>query len=60
MHKQIPFFLGPLQITASSGLLSRKPIDMTDRFSSTYCNIHIHIQYIYAKCTFFGELNIKN
>jgi len=30
--------LGPLQITASSGLLSRKPMDMTARLSSTYCN----------------------
>jgi len=31
-----PFFLGPLQITASSGLLSRKPMDMTAKLSSTY------------------------
>lgn len=32
----VPFFFGPLQITASSGEARRKPIDMTARFSSTY------------------------
>lgn len=31
-HK--PFFLGPLQMTASSGLLSKKPTDITPRLSS--------------------------
>lgn len=30
-----PFFFGPLQMTASSGLLSRKPTDITPRLSST-------------------------
>ena len=33
----LPFFLGPRQITASSGLASKKPTDMTPRLSSTYC-----------------------
>lgn len=37
-----PFFFGPLQITASSGLLRRKPIDITAKLSSTYCNKHAH------------------
>lgn len=32
----LPFFLGPLQITASLGLLSKNPTDITPRLSSTY------------------------
>lgn len=32
----VPFFFGPLQMTASSGLLSKNPTDMTLKFSSTY------------------------
>jgi len=32
-------FLGPRQITASSGLGSKNPTDITPMFSSTYCNI---------------------
>ena len=31
-----PFLRGPRQITASSGLGSRNPMDMTARLSSTY------------------------
>lgn len=33
----LPFFFGPLHITASSGEDSRKPIDITQRLSWTYC-----------------------
>ena len=29
-----PFFFGPLQMTASSGLLSKKPTDITPKLSS--------------------------
>lgn len=47
----IPFFLGPLQITASSGLLSRKPIDMTDKLSSTYCRGHRHQDTWFIQCS---------
>lgn len=32
----LPFFLGPLQMTASLGLLSKNPTDITPRLSSTY------------------------
>lgn len=32
-----PFFFGPLQMTASSGLLSKKPTDITPRLSSRNC-----------------------
>lgn len=31
----LPFFLGPRQITASSGLFNKKPTDITTKFSST-------------------------
>lgn len=34
--KAVPFFFGPLQMMASSGLLSRKPTDITAKLSSTY------------------------
>lgn len=42
-----PFFLGPLQITASSGLLRRKPMDITARLSSTYYNKHTEQKLIH-------------
>ena len=32
----VPFFLGPLQITASEALFKRKPIDINDKLSSMY------------------------
>ena len=35
-----PFFRGPRQITASSGSGSRKPMDITARFSVTYTGCH--------------------
>ena len=35
-HNSIPFFFGPLHMTASSGLLSKNPTDITPRLSSTY------------------------
>mmetsp|Transcript_5 Transcript_5/g.17 ORF Transcript_5/g.17 Transcript_5/m.17 type:complete len:298 (+) Transcript_5:1013-1906(+) len=35
-----PFFRGPRQITASSGLGSRKPMLITARFSATYTGCH--------------------
>jgi len=34
-----PFFLGPLQITASSGLFNKKPIDITAKLSSQYTGV---------------------
>ena len=37
IHYYIPFFFGPLHITASLGDDKRKPIDITPRLSSTYC-----------------------
>lgn len=33
---QIPFFFGPLHITASLGLVSKNPIDINDKLSSIY------------------------
>lgn len=38
--ENIPFFFGPLQMTASSGLDSKNPMDITDKLSSTYCKEH--------------------
>jgi len=35
-----PFFFGPLQITASSLLLSKNPIDITDKLSFTGIGSH--------------------
>jgi hypothetical protein len=35
-----PFFRGPRQTTASSGLGSKKPMDITARFSATYTGCH--------------------
>ena len=35
-----PFFLGPLQITASSLLSIKNPIDMTPKLSVTYIGYH--------------------
>lgn len=35
--RTVPFFLGPLHMTASSALFRRKPIDITARFSAIYC-----------------------
>lgn len=32
----IPFFLGPLHITASVELFNRNPIDISDKLSSMY------------------------
>lgn len=32
----IPFFFGPLHITASLGLPSKNPIDINDKLSSIY------------------------
>lgn len=32
----LPFFFGPLQMTASLGLANKKPTDITPRLSSTY------------------------
>jgi hypothetical protein len=40
-NRNIPFFLGPLQMIASSGLESRNPMDITDKLSSTYCKKHM-------------------
>jgi hypothetical protein len=36
MTEAVPFFFGPLHITASSGEERRNPIDITPKFSSTY------------------------
>jgi hypothetical protein len=36
-YGNIPFFFGPLQMIASSGLDSRNPMDITHKLSSTYC-----------------------
>jgi hypothetical protein len=33
---KVPFFFGPLQITASSGLAKRSPTDIRDKLSPTY------------------------
>jgi hypothetical protein len=40
-NRNVPFFLGPLQMIASSGLESRNPMDITDKLSSTYCKKHM-------------------
>ena len=53
----IPFFFGPLHITASSGEESRNPTDITQRLSCTYWSTKNKKKYHF---TFFSHLKIIN
>ena len=47
----LPFFLGPRQITASSGLASKKPTDITPKLSSVYCvGLHTYDDKTNRRC----------